>query len=308
MGLSFSAVSLAAFLLVVFVTRRHIKDSRNASIEGNTVGAFIKDMREIVTDRLARYILLFTIIVWTGIAFGSTLQMYLYEHFMRFTGIKKTIVPRGSMAGFGLGSLAASWLTSRFEKRGGVVWGAVQTIGANAILSILFLPGMLVPGQHATVFSLDIPISFVVFAALHMLYWTGNGIIFPTTLSMMADVSEINEIRTGINKDGSYAAVFSFAQKVSISLAVLGSGYILEFIGFITGKEIVQSASTLWLLCAWTLLAGPAIAVVSLWLIRGYPVTNAVLTRIRGEGADAEAAIHRALDCPLHVRYHIWWM
>lgn len=281
MGVGFSVVSLIAFLLVVIVTRRHIRDSRNAATEGNTIFAFITDMREIVTDRLARYVLLFTLVVWTGVAFGSSLQMYLYEHFMRFTGIEKSIVHGGSMVGFGLGSLLAPWLTSRFEKRGGVVWGALQTIGANAVLTVLFLPGILVPGQHATVLSFDIPIAFVLFAAFHMTYWTGNGIIFPTVLSMIADVSEINEIRTGVNKDGAYAAVFSFSQKVAISLAVLGSGYVLQFIGFVPGTEVVQSAPTLWNLCAWTLLAGPAIALVSLALIRGYPVTGTMLTEIR---------------------------
>ncbi len=285
MGLAFSAVSLIAFVLVVIVTRSHIKDTRNATTEGNTLFAFITDMREIVTDRLARYVLLFTIVVWTGIAFGSSLQMYLYEHFMRFTGIEKTIVHGGSMAAFGLGSLAAPWLTTRFEKRGGVVWGALQTIAANAVLTVLFLPGILIPGQHATVLSFDIPIAFICFAAFHMTYWMGNGIIFPTILSMVADVAEINEIRTGTNKDGAYAAVFSFSQKVAISLAVLGSGYILQFIGFVQGTEMIQSASTLWKLCAWTLLAGPAIAVVSLWLIRGYPVTGTMLTEIRANKA-----------------------
>jgi GPH family glycoside/pentoside/hexuronide:cation symporter len=149
------------------------------------------------------------------------------------------------------------------------------------VLTALFLPGLLVPGQHATVFSTDIPISFMVFAVFHITYWMGNGIIFPTALSMIADVSEINEIRTGVNKDGAYAAVFSFAQKVAISLAVLGSGYVLEFIGFIPGTEVVQSAPTLWRLCAWTLLAGPAIALLSLALIRRYPVTSTMLTAIR---------------------------
>ena len=289
MGMGFAAVSLVAFLLVVFVTRKHIKDSRHASTDGNTIAAFFKDMREITSDRLARYVLLFTVVVWAGIAFGSSLQMYLYEHFMRFTGIEKTIVHGGSMAGFGVGSLIATWLTTRFEKRGGVLWGALQTIGANAVLAVLFLPGILVPGQHATVFSLDIPISFVAFAIFHMTYWMGNGIIFPTVLSMMADVSEINEIHTGVNKDGAYAAVFSFAQKVAISLAVLGSGYVLEFIGFIPGTEVLQSAPTLWKLCAWTLLVGPAIALVSVGMIRGYPVTGAMLTDIRnGNGRPAE--------------------
>jgi GPH family glycoside/pentoside/hexuronide:cation symporter len=99
---------------------------------------------------------------------------------------------------------------------------------------------------------------------------------------MMADVSEINEIKTGINKDGAYAAVFGFAQKCAMSLAVLVSGYSLAIIGFEPGKEIVQAQATLWKLCAVTLLAGPALSLVSLGFIRLYPVNNALLDAARG--------------------------
>ena len=207
--------------------------------------------------------------------------MYLYEHFMRFGGIEKTITHSGSMVGFGIGSLTASFLTRKFEKKGGVYFGGFLSVGCNFLLAALFLPGVLVPGQSVTVFSQAIPLAFIVFALFHGLYWTGNGIIFPTATSMMADVSEINEIRTGINKDGAYAAVFSFAQKCAISLAVLITGYTLAFIGFEPGKEIVQAPDTLWRLCVVTLIAGPVVSLVSLGLIRFYPVNSEMLEKMR---------------------------
>ena len=281
MGLSFALVSLLCILAVLVLTRKHIKDSRKMTTEGNTIRGFVKDMREIVADAYPRYVFAFITVVTVGIALVSSLQMYLYEHFMRFGGIEKTIVHGGSMVGFGIGSLIASFLTRRFDKKGGVFFGGFLSIGSNFILAALFLPGVLVPGQSATVFSFSIPLSFILFALFHGLYWMGNGIIFPTATSMMADVSEINEIRTGINKDGAYAAVFSFAQKCAISLAVLITGYSLTFIGFEPGREIVQAPETVWRLCALTLLAGPAISLISLGLIRLYPVNNALLDTLR---------------------------
>jgi GPH family glycoside/pentoside/hexuronide:cation symporter len=132
--------------------------------------------------------------------------------------------------------------------------------------------------------SWTIPYALIVFVILHGLYWMGNGMIFPTATSMMADISEINEIKTGINKDGAYAAVFSFAQKCAISLGTLTSGYILTLIGFETGKEIVQRPETVWKLCAVTLLVGPCISLISLTLIRLYPVNKELLQRLRSEG------------------------
>jgi GPH family glycoside/pentoside/hexuronide:cation symporter len=281
MGLSFGMISLLCILAVLALTRKHIKDSRQITAEGNSIKGFIKDMREIVADRNPRYVFAFIAVVTVGIALVSSLQMYLYEHFMRFGGIEKSITHGGSMIGFGIGSLIASSVTKRFEKKGGVFFGGFLSIGSNMILAALFLTGLLIPGQFATVFSYTIPLAFILFALFHGLYWMGNGIIFPTATSMMADVSEMNEILTGVNKDGAYAAVFSFAQKCAISLAVLITGYSLTFIGFEPGKEVVQAPETLWRLCAVTLLAGPAISLISLGLIRLYPVNNEMLDTMR---------------------------
>jgi GPH family glycoside/pentoside/hexuronide:cation symporter len=281
MGTTFALFALVCILVVLFVTRKHIRDSRGMTLEGNTLPGFIQDMREIIADSFARTVFVFTVVVNMGIALASSLQMYLYEHFMRFGGFEKTIVHGGSMVAFGIGSLLASPLTKRLDKKGTVLFGGLLSIGSNFVLSLLFLPGVLVPGQTATVFSFTVPVAFPVFGLFHALYWLGNGIIFPTILSMMADVSEINEIKTGVNKDGAYSAVFSFSQKCAISIAVLISGYTLTLIGFEPGKEIVQSTETLWRLCAVTLLAGPIISLISLGLIRVYPVDNDMLIAVR---------------------------
>jgi Na+/melibiose symporter-like transporter len=266
MGLSFAAVSLLCMLAVLVLTRKYVSDSRQMVAAGNSVRGVIKDMREIVADPYPRYVFGFIIVVTVGISLVSSLQMYLYEHFMKFSGMEKSIVHGGSMIGFGIGSLVASSVSKRFDKKGTVFLAAILSIGSNVILAALFLPGVLVPGASTTLFSWTIPHGFLVFAFFHALYWSGNGVIFPTATSMMADVSELNGIRTGINKDGAYAAVYSFALTCAISLASLISGYSLTLIGFEPGKGILQGAETLWRLCAVTLLAGPLISLVSLGL------------------------------------------
>jgi GPH family glycoside/pentoside/hexuronide:cation symporter len=283
MGLSFAIVSFLCIFFVVILTRRHIKDSRQIETEGNSISGFIRDMKEIVSDFYPRYVFAFIVIVTVGIALVSSLQMYLYEHFMRFSGIEKSVAHGGTMVGFGTGSLFAAFLARKLDKKGVVFFGGLLSIGCNFVLAALFLPGLLVPGQSATFLSWNVPLAFIVFALFHGLYWLGNGILFPTATSMMADISEINEIKTGINKDGAYAAVFSFAQKCAISLGVLVSGYSLTLIGFEPGKEVIQSSATVWRLCAVTLLAGPTISLTSLGLIRLYPVNSDLLNTLRSE-------------------------
>jgi Na+/melibiose symporter-like transporter len=207
--------------------------------------------------------------------------MYLYEHFMRFGGVEKSIVHGGSMMGFGCGALIASRLTRWLDKKGAVIFAGLWTVGCNTILAVLFLPGIIVPGESVTILSWPFPVAFAVFGLLHGFYWMGNGVIFPTSLSMMADVSEIQELVSGANKDGAYAAAYSFANKAAISVAVLASGYGLTLIGFEPGKEVVQRPEVLWRLCAATLLAGPVISLISLASIRRYRVDNGLLIRMR---------------------------
>ena len=283
MGLVFATVSLACILFVVYATRQYSIDSRTLRTSGDGLAGFIRNMNSIIRDSYSRHAFVFVILVTVGIALVSSLQMYLYEHFMRFSGVEKSIVHGGSMVGFGCGALIASPLTRWLDKKGAVMFAGLWTVGCNMILALLFLPGMIVPGETVGILGWPFPVAFVVFGLLHGLYWMGNGVIFPTSLSMMADVSEIQELAAGSNKDGAYAAAYSFANKAAISIAVLASGYGLTLIGFEPGKEVVQRPEVLWRLCAATLLAGPFISLISLASIRRYRVDNALLVRMRSE-------------------------
>ena len=285
MGLGFAVVSLACILFVVFATRRQMVDNRRLPVSQHGIRGFFRDMKEIIGDFYPRYVFAFIVIVTVGIALVSSLQMYLYEHFMKFGGFEKTLAHGGSMVGFGIGSLVGGLLVRRLEKKGTVVFAGLLSIGSNFALAGLFLTGTLVPGQTVEVLGWPFPYAFVIFVLLHATYWLGNGIIFPTATSMMADVAEINELRTGVNKDGAYAAIFSFALKCAISIGVLLSGFILTRIGFKTGAGLAQTPATVWTLCGVTLLAGPAISLCSLGLIRYYPVNKGLLERLRTEAA-----------------------
>jgi len=283
MGLAFAAVSLACILFVLAATRRYITDSRQMVVDRDGLRGFVRNMKGIVSDFYPRFVFLFIVTVTVGVALVSSLQMYLYEHFMRFGGVEKSIAHGGTMVGFAIGSLMSGWLAKNFEKKGAVYVGGIVSVSSNFILAGLFLTGILAPGQTVTIASTSIPYAFIIFVIFHGTYWLGNGIMFPTATSMIADASEIHAIRTGINRDGAYSAVFSFSQKCAISIGVLVSGYILTMVGFEAGTGIVQAPGTLWKLCAATLLVGPAISLLSLALIRLYPVNRQFMQRLRSE-------------------------
>jgi GPH family glycoside/pentoside/hexuronide:cation symporter len=281
MGTVFTAASLFFVLFVFFSTLRYLKDSRNIKLTGNSIKGFFVDMKEIILDKYPRWVFAFIFVVILGIALVSSLQMYLYEHFMKFSGNEKSIAHGSTMLGMGLGALFASVFVRHFDKKGAVFIAVLWSVFCNVALAVLFLPGIFKPGQTFNIVGFDLPIPFIVFVFFHGSYWLGNGIMVPIATSMMADVSEIHEIKTGINKDGGYSAVFSFAMKMAMSAAAFISGYCLTMIGFATGKGHTQTADVVWRLCAVTLLAGPLISLIALVLIKKYPVNSEFIENIR---------------------------
>src|SRR5208337_3582033 len=82
-------------------------------------------------------------------------------------------------------------------------------------------------------------------------------------------------VRTGVNKDGAYSAMFSLAMRMAISFSFLASGWTLTGIGFHTdAAHATQTPGAIWRLGAATFLAGPLVCVASLLAIRRYPLTR----------------------------------
>jgi hypothetical protein len=133
-------------------------------------------MKEVAVDP-TRYVFIFITVITVGIALVSSLQMYLYEHFMRLGGVEKSITHGGSMVGFGIGALMAASLARKLDKKGAVLFAGSLSVTCNFILAALFLPAVLVPGQSGSLLSWTIPYAFIIFAILHGTYWLSNGIV-----------------------------------------------------------------------------------------------------------------------------------
>jgi glycoside/pentoside/hexuronide:cation symporter, GPH family len=283
MAAVFSAFILFFVLLVTFSTKKHIKDSRQLEVKGNSLKAFSKDITEIIKDKYPRYVFFFIFFVQLGIGIQAALQIYLYEHFMDFGGTEKTFAHGGGMIGMCIGALISSYSVRLFEKKGAVFFGGILSVSSNLILALLFLTGWMGPDFAFSLFGLNVPLAVILFVLFHSGYWFGNGILFPITVSMMADVSEINEIKTGINKDGGYSAVYSFALKMSMSVSSFLAGYILTLIGYSALGQEKLSDEIVWRICFVGLIVAPVISLCSLILIKFYPVNKLFLENLRME-------------------------
>jgi GPH family glycoside/pentoside/hexuronide:cation symporter len=116
------------------------------------------------------------------------------------------------------------------------------------------------------------------------MWWGGCGILVPLALSMIADISAINQHRTGLLKDGSYYAVLSFFLKAACSVGLLITGWLVTWAGIVSGSE-TQTAEAARNVSVMTFLAGPIIVLISYFILRKYPVDRAYMEKLQAEPA-----------------------
>lgn len=298
MGTVFALVSLVFFLLIVWATKKHIIDSRSSrEITGNTLKAFYLDLKEVIMDIYPRQVYIFTLVIYIGIVLVSSLQMYVYVDFMRFSAGHKTIVHGAGMVLFGLSAaFLGPWLVHKLDKKPAIVVGVVVTVIANLALLGLFVTGWVpanmtcqLPATWPGIGGMSIPVAMLLFVLFQASYWGGNGILAPISGSMIADISEIGKHRTGILRDGTYSAILCFISKAACSLGLLISGFCLDAVGFVSGSS-TQSPTAVRYLAVMTFTSGIIFAIVAMMILLKYPVNRAFMSKIKAELAQRESA------------------
>ncbi len=276
------AIATAIFtIVVVWATRRHIVDSRDLpKHSGESLRALYVDSIQIITDRYLRLIAIFSCIGMTGAIFVSTIQMYLYVYFMHLTALEKTLTHGGGMILCGLGAVVGSPLARRFDKKYAVCIGASITVTANLLAAIIFLGGILEPRETMSLAGYTIPLSVIVFAACNMINWFGNGVFMTLASSMIADVAEVNELQSGVRKDGGYAAIFAFISKLVASLATFIASACLAWVGFVNGSDQQTPESIRWLVFL-TFGLGTIFAFMVIPIALRYPITRQFMSEVK---------------------------
>jgi GPH family glycoside/pentoside/hexuronide:cation symporter len=278
MGTTF-AIATAAFVLVtVTFTFRWHEDTRHLVKESGAgwIMDFLLDMKQIVRDPNPRWVFVFVFIVCAGMVLVSSLQIFVYDDYMKFSANEKSIAHGATMVGMALGAFLSVGLAKKIDKRNAVLFGGLLSVLANLMLALLFVTDLVPRNSVWMVAGRTVPLALCLFVPLHSAYWLGNGVMLPIVNAMMADVAELYRLRSGINKDGGYSSVFSLSMRMAISLSLLTSGIVLQLIGYRVPRgteSVIQSPEAIWRLGAVTFIVGSLICLLSLLAIRKYPVT-----------------------------------
>ncbi len=290
MGTVFAIATVVFTFVVVLATRHHITDTRGlVTGTGNSLFGFYRDFREIITDRYLWPIVSFICVGLTGGTFVATLQMYLYVYFMHLTSLQKTIIHGGGMVLCGLGGLTSVALEKHFDKKKTVCIGAGIAAVADLTAAVVFLGGILQPTTVWLIGGHTIPIAVIVFGGCDMINWFGIGLYASLASSMLADVSEVNELNSGLRKDGGYAAIFAFTTKLILSVAVFIASACLGWVGFVNGSDQQSPAAIRWLVLL-TFGLGSLFATLVIPIALRYPITQSFMTKVKADLALKKAA------------------
>lgn len=118
----------------------------------------------------------------------------------------------------------------------------------------------------------------------------GYGCVDMMPWSMLADVVDEDELRSGERREGLYAGVFGFLRKLGGASAVWIAGISLDLAGFVPGTE--QAEHTLWTIRALTALVPAATLGLGVVLASGYDLGRVRHTQILAELASREGSRH----------------
>ncbi len=205
-------------------THREIPNLPQPAIHKQSVGAHWRELGETVRNRAFVILMLASVCGYTSQGISYSLATYLYTYVWGFTG---PIIAYLSVSLFG-GVIIAFIAAPRLGKRFGKPRTAMVAIVLNTILTTSPYWLRLLDAFPAAGSIVLLPILLGFFICSTACSVTA----FILAASMMADVVEDSEARTGRRSEGVFFAGSFFVQKCTGGIGIFASGLILAAVAF----------------------------------------------------------------------------
>jgi glycoside/pentoside/hexuronide:cation symporter, GPH family len=228
-GVFAGALMLFAILLTSIGTHRQIPYLRDPPQQRVTLGRLAREMIGTLNNRNFVMILASAFFLYAGIGLGFAINLYFSTYFWEFNAQEIALFSFSSLTAAVLAFIIAPRLARRFEKRpvAMVLIPAGLAFGIAPI--ILRLTGSFLANESPLIF----PTIFVT-----NIFSVGLGIIANILFSsMIADVVEDSELKTGRRQEGLFFAAIAFAAKATTGLGIFASGLIIGAIHFPRGVK-----------------------------------------------------------------------
>jgi glycoside/pentoside/hexuronide:cation symporter, GPH family len=228
-GVFAGGLMLFAILVTAIGTHRQIPYLRDPPHEQITLGRLTREMVGTLRNRNFVMILASSFFLYAGIGLGFAINLYFSTYFWEFNAAEIALFSFSSLTAAILAFLIAPRLARRFEKKPVAMTlipcGLAFGIGPVALRLLGAFPANDSPMIFGAIFLTNI-------------FYVGLGIIANILFSsMIADVVEDSELKTGRRQEGLFFAAIFFANKSTTGLGIFASGLIISTIHFPTGAR-----------------------------------------------------------------------
>ena len=263
-GVVGSLLILAAILVSAIGTHHRIPYLHRPAATGErfTIKRIFREMFETLSEKSFLALFFATVLFSVATGLSAALAFLMLNYFWAFSEFQIFIWTCTVFFSALLGFLIAPWATKRIgKKRATIVLGLLAfTIQPAPVL--LRLAGVMPENGDPLLFPLVLGINVIDLALIIA--------VQAVAYSMIADLVESNQLRTGRRSEGVYYAAMTFTRKVTQGLGVAAAGIILSAIAFPQGADPASvSDDTLW-----KLGAAYAPSLLVLWLTALYCVSR----------------------------------
>ena len=223
----YASVLIATCILAsAWFTKDRIPFLKKPPDDGEKIGfkRLIKDMSGAISNK--NYLNLLIGLFFLSVLIGTheTLGLYMVTFFWELTPYQIGFLIINNIIGYVLGFILAARLHRRFDKRATIVFTclSLSIFWSMAVTLRLF---DLAP-QNTT---WELVVFIICFGAVSS---ASGSILHISVMSALADVSDENELKTGMRQEGMYYSARAFFGKASNAFGHVVAGLALSYIGF----------------------------------------------------------------------------
>ncbi len=176
------------------------------------------------------------------------------------------------------------------------LFGTIATISTFAVVAFATWLGTLIGKRHA--FFVCIGISTIGYALKWFCYDPANpvlllipapllafglGSLFTLMPSMVADVCDLDELKTGQRREGMYGSIYWWVVKLGMAAALAAGGFLLNFTGFDVTLEGNQTVSALFWMRVCDVVIPVITSLLAIALVFSYDLSESRARDIRAQ-------------------------
>lgn len=195
--------------------------------ERYSVRRIFREMVEILSEKSFIALFLATILFSVALGLSTALAFIVLNHFWEFSEFQLFIWTCTVFFSALLGFLIAPWTTRKLGKKKATIVLGLLAFGIQPMPVLLRLFGLMPENGDPILFPIVLTVNVIDLALIIA--------VQAVAYSMIADLVESNQVKTGRRNEGVYYAAMTFTRKTTQGLGVLAAGLILSAIAFPEG-------------------------------------------------------------------------